>query len=162
MRQNNQNVMYKRTHFESAIIVPASPKIETNNIIQPSQKQYRYIELAMRAAHHSEFNFKHGAVLVKSGTVVNCSFNETVYSSFATRFQRKQKWIGTRHAEVNVVLGIGRALTNGADLYVVRINSHGGMSLSAPCPMCRDLMQFVGIRRVFYSIDDENIGMIRL
>ena len=133
------------------------------NIIFPSHKQARYIELAKRQANFSLFMHKHGAVLAKGGCVLNCAFNEVMYSSFANRFRRnRMNGIGTRHSEINVVLGLDKRLTTGADIYVVRINQDGNLKLSAPCPMCVSVAQFCGINRIIYSIDNERFGIIKL
>lgn len=127
-----------------------------------SHKQIRYLELARRQAQQSEYLFKHGAILVKSGTIVNCAHNKVVYSSFANRFMRKEGYYGTCHAEIGVILGIDKKITNNCDLYVVRLDYLGNLKLSAPCDMCCLAAKFVGIKRVFYSIDNTKMGVLKL
>lgn len=131
-------------------------------VIHPSHKQRRYLELARRQAYQSEFNFRHGCVLVKGGQILNAAFNKVLYSSFATRFQNRKQWRGTKHAEIGVILGLDYKLTSGADVYVVRVNNFGDFLLSSPCPMCRSVNRFVGIRRIIYSIDNDRVGIVKL
>lgn len=122
----------------------------------------RYFELAANiAAQGSFYNYKHGAVLVKGGSVINTAHNECVHSRLADRFKKHDGW-GTRHAELNVCLGIDKKVTFNADLYVVRINKEGLYRNSRPCEMCMDTMKFLGIRRVYYSISQESYGVINL
>lgn len=68
----------------------------------------------------------------------------------------------SRHAELSVILNISRVLTYGADVYVVRINNFGDLKLSEPCPMCYAACEFVGVKRIFYSIDNDTCGVIKL
>lgn len=133
-----------------------------NTIITPSHKQRRYLELARRQAFQSDFTFKHGAILTKGGQIVNASYNKVFYSSFATRFQNRKNWRGTRHAEISCLLGLDFSLTHFGDLYVVRITNSGDLTLSAPCEMCCQLAKFTGIKRIIYSIDNERVGIIKL
>lgn len=122
----------------------------------------RYFELAANVAAQGNFyNYKHGAVLVKGGSVINTAHNECVHSKLADRFKKHDGW-GTRHAELNVCLGIDRKVTNDSDIYVVRISKQGEPRNSKPCAMCMDTMKFVGVRRVYYSISETQYGVINL
>ena len=95
-------------------------------------KKKRYMELAKRMAEQSEYGkFKHGAVLVQGGSVLNCSFNKDNYNSFGSRFRPKSKGNATLHAEIGCVLGIPRTKTTGADVYVlIRLGTPGCFGLS--------------------------------
>lgn len=122
----------------------------------------RFFALAKNIACQSEFKtFKHGAVLVRGGSVINVAHNQCVHSKLAERFKKHNGW-ATRHSEINVILGVNRKVTTGADVYVVRVNNTGELKNSRPCNMCIDTMKFVGIGRVFYSISDNEYGVIRL
>lgn len=114
-------------------------------------KRSRIFELTVIEATKSDFRcFKHGAILVRGGKIINSAHNECVHSKFADRFKKHDGW-GTKHAELSVILGIDRKVTTGADVYVVRINPSGLIKNSKPCAMCEDVLRFVGVRRVFYS-----------
>lgn len=122
----------------------------------------RYFQLAANIAAQSDFkSYKHGAVLIKGGSVINTAHNECVHSKLADRFKKHDGW-GTRHAELNVCLGIDKKVTNNADVYVVRINRDGLLRNSRPCSMCIDTMKFLNIRRVYYSISQTEYGVINL
>jgi deoxycytidylate deaminase len=118
-----------------------------------SKKQSSIIKLAARVAQQSTCTHKHGCILVKGGKILNTACNQSSYSHFANRFL-KRPWYGTRHAEVNVVLGLSREITSGATIYLVRIGKGGALRDSCPCSMCADLLKFVGVRRVVYSGTD--------
>ena len=127
-------------------------------------KKKRYIELAKRLAEQSEYGkFKHGAVLVQGGSVLNCSYNKDSYNSFGSRFRSLSEGQATLHAELGCVLGIPRPKTTGATVYVARVNRFGEERMSKPCNMCQNVLKHVGVRRVIYTTDNEGKhGMMRL
>jgi deoxycytidylate deaminase len=120
----------------------------------------RYFNLARKVAMSSEQeDYRHGAVLVKGGSVINTSCNKHRLASFGTRFCKDHNGTPTLHAELGAVLGIDRSITEGATLYVARIGKNGDYRLSKPCSMCSNAMEYVGIRRVFWTIDNVNCAM---
>ena len=126
-------------------------------------RKKRLVELAKRIAERSEApDYKHGAVLFKGGTVLNVSVNKNRYARFGKRFRRRDCGHATHHAELGCILGLDRTTTRGSDLYVVRIGKAGELRLSKPCEMCEAVLRHVGVRRVFYSIDQEELGCVRL
>jgi tRNA(Arg) A34 adenosine deaminase TadA len=126
-------------------------------------KTGRYMELARRLANQSIFpEYKHGAVLVKGGTVRNGSFNKSNYCSFGHRFRKKEYGIPTLHAEIGTVLGVDRTVTEGATVYVARVGKGNDFKMSKPCPMCREALRHCGVKRVVYTIDDKIAGSYKL
>jgi deoxycytidylate deaminase len=97
----------------------------------------RYFRLARKVALCSkQSDYKHGAVLVKGGSVLNTSCNKNRLVSFGSRFCTEHDGVATLHAELGAILGIERNITEGASLYVARIGKSGSYRLSKPCPMC--------------------------
>jgi len=117
-----------------------------------SKKTKKYVDLAKRMADQSVYpSFKHGAVLVKGSAVINASCNKNGFNSFGARFRKKEYGTATLHAELGAILNVERSKTEGATIYVVRINRRGEERLSKPCHMCRSAMEHCGIKRVVYS-----------
>jgi len=122
----------------------------------------RYIELAINMANQSDYKtFRHGAVLVKSGRILNCSYNKKDYNSLAAKFKLEPKF-ASLHAEIGTILGMSKQITNNGTIVVVRIDKNNKLKLSKPCNMCARCLKFVGIKKVFFSIDDDNFGEILL
>jgi tRNA(Arg) A34 adenosine deaminase TadA len=128
-----------------------------------SRRQTSFIDLAMRVATSCSDSptFRHGAVLVTGGRIISACSNTWKTSSFSSRFRSPGTGIGTRHAEVSCILGIGRELTAGATVYVVRVNRKGLPRMSKPCSMCMKTMRFVGIKKVIYTTSS-GISKMRL
>jgi len=129
-----------------------------------SNKTQRYLLLAKRVATQSEHDhFKHGAVLVKGGSVINTACNKDKYKRFGNRF-RNTKACGhaTHHAELGCVLGLDRSLTSGATIYVVRTNRNGEFRMSKPCLMCEEALRFCGVKKVVYTTDEDSVEKHRL
>ncbi len=129
---------------------------------QLSKKERKYIELAKRVSYQSDYAHRHGAVLVKGASIVNVSCNKNKFSSFATRFTKKEKEFVTVHAELGSVLNVERRHTEGAIVYVVRVNNQDEFRLSKPCPMCEEAMRWVGIKKVVYSTSEDTFEEMRL
>ena len=127
-----------------------------------SKKERKYIELARRVSHQSDYTQRHGAVLVKGSNVVNVSCNKNKFSSFALKFRRDNKDYATVHAELGSVLNVERSNTEGATVYVVRTNNQDDLRLSKPCDMCEEAMRWVGIKKVIYSTSDNTFKEMRL
>ena len=113
----------------------------------------RYVVLAKRLAKtSSESDHRHGAVLVRGGSVLNWSSNRNKVQRWAQRFRAHGCGHATHHAELGAILGVAREKTQGAD----------NLLLSKPCPMCEEVLRYVGVKRVFYSVDNDTIECYRV
>lgn len=108
-----------------------------------SKKNKKYLDLACKLARQSECSIKHGAVLVKGGSVVAVGFNKPRNNSVTGG------GFYTTHAEIDCINQAGKTL--GATLYVARINSRGAPMFSRPCENCMKAIQKAGIRKVYYT-----------
>jgi len=131
--------------------------------VQPTKKVKRYFNLARNVAFGSEYGkIRHGALLIKGGSVINTCYNKDKFCSFGTRFRDPDRGHATIHAELGCVLGMSRTVTSGADIYVCRINKQGYFRNSKPCAMCHEILKHVGIKRVYYTTGDNSIEMYKL
>lgn len=120
-------------------------------------------EFAKRMARISDYGrFQHGAILVKHGNVLNACHNKDKTCSFGNRFRPRHKGRATVHAELGAILNMPRDSTEGADVYVVRVNRYDELRNSKPCPMCHEALRFVGVKRVFYSTGEGHYEMIKI
>ena len=126
-------------------------------------RKRRYVELAKRMAQQSTYgSIKHGAVLVKGGSVLNASFNKDNYCGFGERFRERDSGHATLHAELGCILNLDRSITNGAEIYVVRVSWDGKFKMSRPCPMCRAALEHVGINRVHFTTNENTLETLKL
>jgi tRNA(Arg) A34 adenosine deaminase TadA len=132
------------------------------NYVEISSRNRRYFELAKLEALKSEFpDFKHGAILVKGGSIISKSCNKMNSCSFGARF-KTYKGRASLHAELGTILGVPKSKTLSSTIFVVRVSKTGLLANSRPCNMCQGAMQFVGIKKVFYSISDTEYGVMSL
>jgi len=128
-----------------------------------TKRHRRHLDLAKRVAHNSSFeDYRHGAVLARGKSVINASANKNSYKSWGQRFRHRGCGYATQHAELGCILGVDRSLTQGATVYVARIGKLGDLRYSKPCPMCQSAMTHVGIREVIYTVNEEEVGRLRL
>lgn len=122
-------------------------------MITPSKKQINILNLAYNVANQSNVGrFRHGAVLVSHGKIINVSSNDNRFCDFGTKF-RSQPGKATLHAELGAILNVSNKSTKNSVIYVVRVSTNGELRNSKPCSMCEAAMKFVGISRVIYSVD---------
>ncbi len=74
-----------------------------SRIYRYTGKVYRYMELAKRIAFQSDYpDYRHGAVLVKGGSIRNTSHNKNNFCSFGSRFRKRQTGKATVHGDVHM------------------------------------------------------------
>ena len=61
------------------------------------------------------------------------------------------------HAERRLV----KKLDSGATVFVVRVLSDGSLTLARPCPNCQKAMRGRGVKKCFYSITNNEYGVIK-
>ena len=145
------NKPFKRRNFTFAVPAPITGKLQ------------KYFNYASRVALKSNYGkIRHGAVLVKGGSVLSLSCNKDKFSSFAKRFRCESMGTATSHAEIGCLCGVTRQKTSGATIYVVRINQEGEFRLSKPCPMCHEALKHCGIKKVVYSTNNGFAEMYKL
>ncbi len=128
-----------------------------------SRRHQRHINLATRMAEQSTYGtLKHGAVLVKGGSVVNASCNKNNFCSFGKRFRSRSEGRATLHAELGTILGLDRRVTRGTTVYVVRINRKGEHRMSKPCQMCESALRHCGVSKVYYTDEEGGISCLKL
>ena len=123
----------------------------------------RFFDLARNVAFNSNYGkLRHGAILVKGGSVINTCFNKDKFCSFGGKFRDPSRGPATIHAELGCVLGLSRDVTTGADIFVCRVNKDGEFRNSKPCLMCHQVMSHVGIKRVYYTTGKGSVEMYKL
>lgn len=123
----------------------------------------KFFEFAKKMALLSQYGkFRHGAVLVRHGSVMSAGLNKDKPCSFGSRFRPRHLGDATLHAELATILNVPRSQTSGADIYVVRVGANEELRNSKPCPMCQAALTFVGVKRVFYSLDSGNFEVLKL
>ena len=126
-------------------------------------KDLRGLRVAARAAEQSGYKrFRHGATLVRGGSVMNVASNSGNYTSFGQRFRDPTTGKATHHAETACVLGLDKSITQGSTMYVARINKQGEWRMSKPCSMCHEVMKFVGVKRVVYTVGPSEWGSYKM
>ena len=76
---------------------------------RPSKRILRYMKLAAKVAQDSVYNdYRHGALLIRGGSVLNWSENKNQYCDFGNRFRQYNTGLPTVHAELGCILGVDK------------------------------------------------------
>ncbi len=66
------------------------------------------------------------------------------------------------HAEVSCMHNVKDDYLSGADILVVRITPTERLANSKPCKYCMKIMRKKGIKRAYYSINPDLLGMVKV
>lgn len=113
-----------------------------------SRRDRAWLDYAIRIAYGSNAVKRHGAVIVKGGSVRGVGFNKYVNSPFKVSEEHLDRC--SVHAEIAAIRN-ARGSVKGATLYVARINNRGMEMYSAPCNKCQDALEAHGIRKVVWT-----------
>jgi len=117
-----------------------------------------YCERAVQEALKSPIVHKVGCVIVKDNKIVAASHNQFTVNHIC------HSW--SVHAEVAALLQLRkqpRRFFRDCVMYVVRVGTESmdyPLKLSKPCEACEALITAVGIRRVYYSTNDQVDALI--
>ena len=114
-----------------------------------------FCERAIAEAQRSPLEHKLGAVIVKDNKVVAAGFNQYTVNHY------RHAW--SVHAEVAAIMqlrGKPPSYLRECEMYVVRIGRRHScpthpLRLSKPCANCEALIRERGIRRVYYSVNED-------
>ncbi len=104
---------------------------------------------AVNATYSPIKNHRHGCVIVKNGEIISEGYN-----TYADHMEHKF----SIHAEISALYRLGKKVTEGCELYVVRIGTDkmgNPLKYSRPCVDCAKAIIKAGIKKVYYSIDDK-------
>lgn len=117
---------------------------------KPTKTQYKFLDRAAKIALKSNMYRQHGAVIVVGDQIVAEGYNYD-YIRLCHKY--------SIHAEVDAINKARKCridLTD-ADLYVVRIGKKSmdyPLRYSKPCDSCAEYIKKMGIRNVYYSINE--------
>lgn len=121
----------------------------------------RMFRVATLEANKSKCNYRLGSVVIQRRKILARAFNTDKTHTLTNTDMYAEKWKGI-HAEIAACLKVSKSQLEHADVYVVRIMKNGAMAMSRPCHICKAVLSRFGIQRVFYSISDDEYGVMEL
>lgn len=97
--------------------------------------------------------FRVGAILFHRKHILQAKHNSYKTHPALKKFY-KYPYI---HAEAACILAHGLENCKGLDMLVMRVDKKNTMTMAKPCDSCSDLINFVGINKVWYSDWEGNI-----
>lgn len=70
------------------------------------------------------------------------------------------KYIPGRHAEIESLRRL-KVPCNNLTMCVVRIDRNGELAMSQPCKNCREKLDALNLKRIFFSISESSYGFIK-
>lgn len=154
---NNNRSPFKETPIEHSSMYSIAPTKDAVSPKSSSERQTYFLQCAAKVATKSTMEHKHGAVIVHDNIIIASGFNYVYEHMYHIR---------SIHAEVDALLKVksrGKHFLSEAEMYVVRIGTSKMMcplKYSKPCSGCQKAIHKYGIKRVFYSTNDEYNSMV--
>lgn len=117
--------------------------------VRLSKKDKSYLKLALNLAKSSSCKNKHGAVIVRGGSILSLGINKMKNHPDIIP-ESLVKDVCHVHAEIDAIKKVKSEL-KGATIYVARVNSFGNGLLSRPCERCYEVIISSGINKIVYT-----------
>lgn len=116
-----------------------------------SRKQRSFLDIAVRMAESSDVSTRHGAVVVRGGSVLAVGVNKwkNFYPPVSVINSEYNPNISI-HAEVDALSRCSDA--RGATIYIARVNKKGDERMSRPCIDCEKTLIEAGVKKVIYTV----------
>jgi len=100
--------------------------------------------------------FRFGVVIFNKNKILSTGTNSIrAARKLHPRFFR---WPGSVHAEVAAILNAKTNLS-GSSIFIIRVNKAGDLMYSRPCEHCLRYIKEVGIKKIIYSISNDEFGI---
>lgn len=117
-----------------------------------SRREQSFLSVARYFATKSESRQKHGAVIVRGGSVIGTGYNKDRNRPHNVSPEHIKAHCSV-HAEIEAIRDAGWKV-RGAVLYVARVNRSGDDRDSQPCDRCKVVIEETEIKKVIYTRSD--------
>lgn len=114
-----------------------------------SKGDQRFLNIAIKVAETSEAKMRHGAVVVRGGSVIGVGVNKRKNDPLIIEQGKHRSSCGD-HAEVSALKRTSK--TEGATIYIARVNRKAEPVNSKPCNNCQESLDKAGIRKVVFTL----------
>ncbi len=120
------------------------------------------MEMARQHPYRKSVVSLHAAVIVRGGCIISIGINKPKRNVFVDMHAYHPGC--TIHAEIDAILKVRkRTDLTGAKIYVARIKkSDGETGSSKPCPMCQTVIKKFGIKKVYYTSENQYYETMRI
>jgi deoxycytidylate deaminase len=99
---------------------------------------------------------KHGCIVLHHGKIMSTGYN---YNKVQHRNIFCKNISCSTHAEMSAILSLKGKKAD--TLIVVRVGKDGSLRDSKPCKYCYEFIYKIGIRKIFYSLDNDDITYVK-
>lgn len=111
-------------------------------------KVEHYTDLLKMLAEHSSVKHKHACAIIQNGKLCGVGINKYLPGK------------GMKiclHSEIDAMAGV--KVLKGKDLFVIRLSSNNKLRMSKPCSGCLKKIKASGIKKVYYSTNEQTIAV---
>lgn len=112
----------------------------------------KLIEMAIDEAVKSDYKVKHSAIIFNKNIIISRAYNSISTYNRKLHPKFKKRLSQGLHAETAAILS-ARSDLSGCAMLIIRINKRKQLLMSKPCEYCMKYIEYVGIKKVIYSIN---------
>jgi deoxycytidylate deaminase len=109
------------------------------------------VRLATVLAETSKCRIRHGAILVRGGSVLSCGTNRDRNCPSVFDNSHDKSRHSSLHAEMAAIKKASTTSLVGATIYVARVNKQGLPRMSRPCNHCYVEILRAGIKEIVFT-----------
>lgn len=133
------------------------------------RSMHKFLKSAINLANAYEFDerlgYTHCAIIVRGGAILSVGYNGLNTNGFVDylrSFGNNDRPFSNKHAEVSAILSARNKIDlRGSKLYVVRVKPTG-IGLSRPCLSCCQAARQYGIRRIVFTVDENEYSVLKV
>ena len=118
------------------------------------------IKRCLEECERSTYRFRVGAVIFSSKRIISSGHNEIRSSNIPNKHKLYNNSV---HAEQAALLGTDWNKLKGCSILVMKCSKTlKQLSNAKPCPMCMKVLEYVGIKDIYYSNEQGEIVKVRV
>ena len=117
-------------------------------------RDQKFINLAQKLCKLSEHSYKMAAIVTKGSRILSFGINK--YRTHPKQINPFTKERGVSvHAELAAIIGVSEENLRGSSVYIARRLVNGEAALAKPCTCCIAILREAGVKKVIYTINNE-------
>jgi len=123
------------------------------------------VELIKRHNYDDHQEYHLCAIIVAGGNILSIGFNNSKRNGFVDAFKNPDRPWSNIHAEIDAILRARKKIDlSGSKIYIARTEKvmSDMIATARPCEMCQRALRSYGIKKAYYTIDNDTYAVMKI